>query len=106
MVRKMNEEIFKKEIERLANEYNTDVFLSPETYHGPVVAIDSLMGVEYIPREFFDRSVWPSEADIEFMDNQFLIRGSASGYLDCSDWNLINDINDLETFFDTYYEVI
>ena len=90
--------------ERLCNEYNTDVFLTPrlEEDYAEVETEDETY--------YFPIDDWRSiEGDNEYTfvkeHKGFIVRASANGYMDCTDWEPIESVSDLENWFEYHYEL-
>jgi len=93
----------------LCDEYQTNVFMSPYLYHGEYYWIDTDMGNYLIPTDIEsdkDNLLQYTEANeiysIETITGYYA-RCSANGYMDCTDYDPINDTEDIESFFDMYY---
>ena len=99
----MNEEL-ENRFNELCEEYNTDVFLEPYLYYGKYIFVVSM---EQEQDEDFYQPLEDSDLIIKDSDvmEGFLVRASANGNLDCTDWEPIEDIKDLENWFDMYYEL-
>lgn len=76
-------------------------FLKPEIYYGTYFAVETSHGTEIVPGHMFTRTVATnSDAFADYVEGKildtdelipvsegWLIRLSASGYLDCTEWS-------------------
>ena len=87
----------------LTNEYKTDVFMTPGLYFGNLVILED---IGFINEDHFDISDYPDidKDQIEHYDNVYYVQASADGYLDQSEIDIINDIDDLNRWFELMYE--
>jgi hypothetical protein len=92
--------------DRLVDEYETDVFLQPEIYEGDYGELEDPHGETiYVPKEFV-QDVVETGYFIADMGKGFLVRSSAPGYLDSTDWEPVSTVQDLENWFEMNYVLI
>ncbi|MCK9569034.1 hypothetical protein M0R72_08840 [Candidatus Pacearchaeota archaeon] len=81
----------------------TEEFMSPSLEYGPYVIVENRGGESrLLPADC--RDLRDPEERITERRTGYYARLSASGYLDCTDYETIDSVDDVETFFDTWCE--